>query len=279
MSPVLFDTIGPLIAAALYLTATVLLWNATITNSPGGRKASLAIVAAAAVIHSVVQYHVWMHQSMSQVDLATVLSLCALVVVILWTSTLPRPSGAIETGLMALPIAAIANFLDAAFQGSVFGGESGLVGSPPGTVVHVVTSVVAFGMLSLASGYAVLVLAIDHSLKRHHLSRLVRHLPPLENLEHLLFGLVATGFILLTVALGSGLIYVDNLMAQHLVHKTVLGFLAWIVFGTLLLGRWLKGWRGGLAVRLTLAGAALLLLSYFGSKLVLEVILGRSWYS
>jgi ABC-type uncharacterized transport system permease subunit len=68
-------------------------------------------------------------------------------------------------------------------------------------------------------------------------------------------------------------------MEKHLVHKTVLAFMAWVVFGALLLGRWVKGWRGAIAVRMTLAGVALLLLSYFGSKVVLEVILGRSWYS
>lgn len=279
MSPVFFNTLGPLVTAALYLGASFILLAATRAASASGRKVSLAIAALAALIQSVLQYHAWMTQSMAEVDLATVLSLCSLAVVVLWAATLPRPSGAIETGLMVLPIAALANILDAVFRGSAIGGETGLAGVHPGTVLHVVSSVIAFGMLSLASTYAILVLAIDHSLKRHRLSLLVQHLPPLDKLEHLLFTLVATGFILLTISLGSGLIYVENLMAQHLVHKTVLGFMAWVVFGTLLLGRWLRGWRGGLAVRLTLAGVALLLLSYFGSKLVLEVILGRSWYA
>lgn len=148
-----------------------------------------------------------------------------------------------------------------------------------GTIVHIVSSVIAFGLLSLAAVYAILVLAIDHSLKSHRLSRLVRNLPPLDKLERLLFRLIQAGFVMLTVSLVSGLIYVEDLMAQHLAHKTVLSIMAWIVFGALLLGRWRRGWRGIFAVRLTLAGIALLLLSYFGSKLVLEVLLGRSWHS
>jgi ABC-type uncharacterized transport system permease subunit len=75
------------------------------------------------------------------------------------------------------------------------------------------------------------------------------------------------------------MMFINDIFAQHLVHKTLLSFLAWLVFGVLLWGRWRYGWRGSLAVRLTLAGTLLLLVGYFGSKLVLENILGRSWQS
>jgi ABC-type uncharacterized transport system permease subunit len=83
--------------------------------------------------------------------------------------------------------------------------------------------------------------------------------------------------MLLTVSLLSGLVFVDDLFSQHLVHKTTLSIMAWLAFGLLLWGRWRYGWRGRSAVRLTLAGIVLLLLAYFGSKLVLEIILERSW--
>jgi len=279
MSPMFVEIIGPWLAAALYLAASAALLRATNISSASGRGVALGIAGAAALLHAVLQYQAWMHQPLAQIDVATVLSLCSLVVVALWTSTLARPGGVIESGLIALPIAALANGIDAVFPGPTIAQGSALAAAAPGTIVHVVSSVIAFGLLSLAGVYAVLVLLLDHSLKRHHLGRVVQSLPPLDKLEQLLFWLIATGLVVLTVALGSGLIYVDDLMAQHLVHKTVLSFMAWVVFGALLLGRGLKGWRGILAVRLTLAGIALLLLSYFGSKLVLEVILGRSWYA
>jgi ABC-type uncharacterized transport system permease subunit len=80
----------------------------------------------------------------------------------------------------------------------------------------------------------------------------------------------------LTLTLLSGVLFVDDLFAQHLVHKTVLSIAAWIVFGVLLFGRWRWGWRGRRAVQLTLAGMAILLLAFFGSKFVLEVILHRA---
>jgi ABC-type uncharacterized transport system permease subunit len=73
--------------------------------------------------------------------------------------------------------------------------------------------------------------------------------------------------------------FIDDIFAQHLVHKTILSGVTWIVFGVLLWGRWQFGWRGSLAVRMTLLGIILLILSYFGTKAVLELILHRSWQS
>ena len=49
----------------------------------------------------------------------------------------------------------------------------------------------------------------------------------------------------------------------------------WLAFGALLIGRWRYGWRGGKAVRWTLVAMALLLLSFFGSKFVMELVLQR----
>ena len=94
-------------------------------------------------------------------------------------------------------------------------------------------------------------------------------------MEQLLFQLSGLGFVLLTMALVSGALFIENLTAQHLIHKTVLSVCAWVVFGLLLWGRWQFGWRGRTAVRLTFAGSVVLLLAYFGSKLVLELILQR----
>ncbi|HEX7110938.1 MAG TPA: inner membrane protein YpjD, partial [Mizugakiibacter sp.] len=46
-------------------------------------------------------------------------------------------------------------------------------------------------------------------------------------------------------------------------------------FGLLLWGRWRWGWRGRRAVRFTLTGMAVLLLAFFGSKFVLELVLQK----
>ena len=95
-------------------------------------------------------------------------------------------------------------------------------------------------------------------------------------METLLFQLIALGFVLLTLALTSGFVYLENLFAQHLVHKTVLSIIAWVVFAVLLWGRYRHGWRGRKALRWTLGGFLILMLAYLGSKAVLELVLHRT---
>jgi ABC-type uncharacterized transport system permease subunit len=95
-------------------------------------------------------------------------------------------------------------------------------------------------------------------------------------MESMLFDTIWLGQSLLTLAILFGFMYVDDLFAQHLVHKTVLTLVSWVIFAVLLGGRHLRGWRGRTAVRFTLAGFAVLVVAFFGSQLVLEVILDRA---
>ena len=94
-------------------------------------------------------------------------------------------------------------------------------------------------------------------------------------METLLFQMLALGFLLLTLSLLTGFLFLEDMFAQHLVHKTVLSLLAWLLFAVLLLGHWWLGWRGQTAIRWTIAAFVLLMLAYFGSKFVLELILHR----
>jgi len=142
---------------------------------------------------------------------------------------------------------------------------------------HILLSVLAYGLLALAAFQAILLAVQDYRLRRHRPGGWLRALPPLAGMEALLFQTLGLGFALLSLALFSGLLFVENLFAQHLVHKTVLSIVAWVVFGVLLWGRWRFGWRGRTAIRWTLGGFTLLVLAYFGSKLVLELIKGVRW--
>jgi ABC-type uncharacterized transport system permease subunit len=143
--------------------------------------------------------------------------------------------------------------------------------------LHALLALLAYATLSLAAALSVLLALQERLLRQRRLDHaLLRRLPPLTELETLLFRTLAAGFLLLTLALTIGAVFVENLFAQHLVHKTVLSALSWLVFGALLLGRVRYGWRGRRAIRLTLAAMALLLLAFFGSKFVLELVLERT---
>ena len=140
--------------------------------------------------------------------------------------------------------------------------------------LHVVIALSAYALLSIAALQALVVAWQERSLRRKHLSQTLRALPPLSAMEELLFQYIVAGFALLTLTVLSGALFIEDWMAQHLVHKTVLTILAWVVFGMLIFGRWRFGWRGRTAVNWTLAGMGVLLLGFFGSKLVLELVLG-----
>lgn len=139
--------------------------------------------------------------------------------------------------------------------------------------VHILFSVLAYSLFVLAAVQAALLAIQERHLRNRQPGRFVRALPPLQVMEKLLFQMIGTGFILLTIALLSGFFFLDDIFAQHLVHKTSLSIAGWIIFGVLLWGRWRFGWRGRTAIRWTLSGFALLILAYFGSKLVLELIM------
>lgn len=103
---------------------------------------------------------------------------------------------------------------------------------------------------------------------------------PLLTLERLTFRFVEAGFLLLTASLGAGWYFAETLYGSDLHalwnHKTVFSMLAWVTFAALLMGRVRQGWRGRQALRVLYLGAGFLLLSYLGSRFVLEVILGRA---
>ena len=142
---------------------------------------------------------------------------------------------------------------------------------------HIVLSTLAYALLTIAVALAVALALLDRRLRNRRPLGWLTVLPSVEALEAGTFQALAAGFAVLTLALFSGFVFVEDLFAQHLIHKTVLSCLAWVVFAVLLFGRWRFGWRGRLATTWTLSGFALLGLAYFGSKIVLESILGRHW--
>jgi ABC-type uncharacterized transport system permease subunit len=146
-------------------------------------------------------------------------------------------------------------------------------GSSSGLIFHVMSSLIAYSILGLAALHAILLSIQNSLLHKHQPGGAIRLLPPLKTMENLLFDTIVTGFICLSLSLASGMMFLENMFAQQLAHKTVLSILAWIVFAILLLGRWRLGWRGRTAIRWTLGGFISLMLAYFGSKFVLEILL------
>ena len=145
--------------------------------------------------------------------------------------------------------------------------------TPFGLQLHIVLSIIAYGLFAIATVQAIYLGVADYKL-RHH-KPILDFLPPLPTMENVLFQLTGFAFVLLTASLALGVIYVGDIRAQHLSHKIVFSILAWGVFAALLIGHWRFAWRGMRAIKFVIAGFALLALGFFGTKVVLELILQR----
>jgi ABC-type uncharacterized transport system permease subunit len=143
--------------------------------------------------------------------------------------------------------------------------------------IHLLLSLLAYCLLFIAALQAVLMSAFEKRLHHGASAAGMPGMPPLLTLESVLFKLIWAGFILLTLALASGILFSEEIFGKPMSfsHKTFFAILSWLVFGALLAGRTIWGWRGRLAVRWTITGFVMLLLAYVGSKFVIEILLHR----
>lgn len=256
-------------AILAYVTAAALIVTA-IARPPGPPRALAPILAWLAVVtHGVLLFG--LHRHGVDLHFFAALSLCGFGIALTTLAVSPaRPVAGL--GVIVFPLAALLLAID--------------VFLAPATTpqplewqisLHAILALLSYSLLSIAAVLAILLALQERALRQRHLdSGLIRALPPLTLTEALMFRLIAAGFVMLTLTLLSGVLFVDDLFAQHLVHKTALSIASWVVFGLLLFGRWRWGWRGRRAVRLTLAGMLILLLAFFGTKFVLELLLART---
>ncbi|OIP11106.1 MAG: cytochrome C biogenesis protein [Betaproteobacteria bacterium CG2_30_59_46] len=143
--------------------------------------------------------------------------------------------------------------------------------------IHLLLSLLAYSLFTIAAVHAVLMALAERRLHGHALARILGKLPPLLAMETLLFRIITVGFVLLTLSILSGVMFSEELFHKPLQfnHKSLFALLSWGIYAALLGGRKIYGWRGRTAILWTLAGFAMLLLAYLGSKFVLEVILQR----
>ena len=147
---------------------------------------------------------------------------------------------------------------------------------PTGILSHVSASIVSFAVLALAVLQGLLVTVQSRQLRQHRSRGVIRKLPPLEAASTLFYELTGAGFLILTVAIGTGVVFIDDLFGQQLVHKTVLTMLAWCLYAVLLVQYFRRGWRVQSAITVNLIAFGLVVLGFFGSKLVLELVLPLS---
>jgi len=263
-------------AIILYFACSALLFfylkrpdkQATETAGMLSKKHIIAIGLAGLVLHSLALYNSMMSPMGVNLGFYNAMSLVSAFIVLLTLIATWRYPVEI-LAIILLPVAAITTLLDINSETSHLLAP----GSSKALIFHILTSIIAYSVLALAALQAILLSIQSKFLHAHQPGGIIKLMPPLKNMEVLLFEVIVVGFVALTISLGSGLIFLENMFAQQLAHKTMLSIFAWFVFLILLIGHWKLGWRGRTAIRWTLTGFVSLMLAYFGSKFVLEIIL------
>jgi len=270
------------LAAATYITGSLLQarryrQNAqstglhTESNSQGNSSPTLiGLSIAGALLHGFSNYQIIWSDGYLNLGIATSISLVSwIMLVFVLMASFRLPLGNLL--VLILPLAALGALLALVAPPDVTALPTASLSDP--LIWHIMISIVAYSILFMAACQSVLLAVLEHRLKAKQTLRFLRLLPPLQTMESLLFGLLWTGIIALTLAIGTGFLFLDDMFEQRVVHHTVLALASWVLYAGLLTGHRLFGWRGTTAVRWTLIAFSLLLLGYLGSKFVIEVLL------
>jgi ABC-type uncharacterized transport system permease subunit len=258
------------LAAALWLIAGAQPASAELAR--GRRVAGVALAIIALCTHAFVLWQGITGKpgfAMSIAETASAVGFCLAIIAIV--ASIFKPNFAAASALL-LALAAIVG-------AATDEGARNFVATHSGWELsaHIALSVLAFTLLTVGAALAVALTLLDHRLRKRRPLGWLSILPPVEALESGMFQALGASFAVLSLALFSGFVFVDDLLAQNLSRKAALSMLAWICLAVLLIGRWRFGWRGRTALYWTLGSFTLLGLAYFGSKVVLEFILERHW--
>ena len=263
------------LAAVIYLAVAVRIAR-RLAHPPAERPArdafACATIACGVVLHALAIWPSLASQGGPGIDLPVTVSIAGLALAAVFAVALLWRLDHV-VGALVLPIAAVAPLVPVAWSGQSM--PAGAAAAP----IHAVISILTYAVLALAALQALVLAWQEHRIRTKRPGGALGTLAALDTQERWLFRFVGIGFFLLSLSLASGFMFVQDMFAQHLAHKTVLSCAAWVIFGALLWGRRHYGWRGQTAARWCLGGFAVLVLAYFGSRWILEVLLERRWYS
>jgi|UPI000382315C ABC-type uncharacterized transport system permease subunit len=135
---------------------------------------------------------------------------------------------------------------------------------------HLMISMLAYAVLTMAAFYAWMHLLLDHALRRKRLTATFNFLPSLIDLERMMLAVLqwSAGLIALSIVSGLSWQWFEFSHFAILNHKVILALLSFATIVVLLVQHRRAGWSGRFASKMVLSAYALLLLAYFGVKMV-----------
>ena len=279
MADIVIQLLPHILAALIYGALGFHFWNSRWRESENQCVAcpmqpwERAAIAVALAIHAGGLHDALFTEAGMRFSFSFALSLMMwLAVLIYWLESFMARMEGMQP--MVLPLAAACSILPVIFPNVHLVAHA----QATGFKLHFLTAMLAYSLLTLSALHAIFMGFTEQALHKRSMKRSLASLPPLLTMESLLFKMLLIGFVLLTLTVGSGVFFSEALLGKpmSLDHKTLFAFASWGIFATLLIGRHAWGWRGKRALRWTLAGFALLILAYVGSRFVAEVILGRA---
>jgi ABC-type uncharacterized transport system permease subunit len=259
-------TLTTLIALSAYFISAGLWYSRQKSGLSSAFPQAFAVLAVLA--HGLTQSLYWLSINGPDLHFFAALSWISLAMSVM-TVALTAKQRLSALGILVYPIAALCLFSNWAWGTHMYNPSDWQL------KLHASFALLAYASLSIAALLAVLYWLQDRALRNRNIKHWLSALTPLVQTEQLLFKTLTLSWLLLSLTLVSGMLFVEDMLAQHLWHKTVLTILSWLTLLILLIGRKRRGWRGTRAVHWTLGAMALLALAFFGSKFVLEMVLQR----
>ena len=134
---------------------------------------------------------------------------------------------------------------------------------------------IAYGIFTIAGLHTLIMVAAQKCLSRGKIPFYLESLPPLLTMEKILFRMIFIGLVFLSLALLTGMFFLNEETGNFLEfkHKIIFAISSWVIFVSLGAGRIFFGWRGKTAVKWTLLGYSVLFLAYIGTRFVVEILL------
>ncbi|MBF0281269.1 MAG: cytochrome c biogenesis protein CcsA [Zetaproteobacteria bacterium] len=252
------------------LIASFLLWREVIKGHEMGSQA-VGVISATALSLLILTYAgftlgIISHRGIEGTLLSSVIATTWFVQGIYLLGLLKH--GLRGLGLFLLPITALALLISAFLPH-----EEVIYWIPTSSLLdtgHLLISLIAYALMTIAALHAVMYLLVDRMLKRKKISLLMQSMPSLFDMETYMCAQLLWAVVLLGISILSGLLWqwVDFHHFALLSHKVLLAFFAFIILLTVVLKRKRAGWYGRRTSQMILGAYALLLLAYFGVKII-----------
>jgi ABC-type uncharacterized transport system permease subunit len=260
--------VSALLALAAYSISLALIVPGLLQKNSGWRRMAILSAVIALVCHAVaLEARILPGDGGGQnLSLLNVSSLVSLMICTVMTIVASR-----NRGWLLLPIVYAFALINLAFASFMPNEYITHLETTPGMLIHIGMSLFSYATLIVAALYALQLAWIDYQLKNKKLA-FSNEMPPLMSIERKMFHITQIGVVLLTLTLCTGLFYMHALFSMENIDKAVLSIVAWFVYIVLLWGHYHEGWRGRRVVWFNVAGAGILTLAYFGSRIVQQFI-------